>query len=175
MMIMKFWHRSFFFLGTSPTNWWDNDNQQISFCRGNKGFVAFNQEDYDMNVWRPVSIFLTTIPCLNEPQTIFILPSMFLSFQKTSLPQQWLLFILHLFIFSRPASQVVTTATSLLERRKVTPALAGPSLSTKMDGLKSKSTEAEKDSWPSTLEWVSLVLKYSSFLAKHHIIQEMIL
>lgn len=25
-------------------NWWDNDNNMIAFCRGNKGFVAFNNE-----------------------------------------------------------------------------------------------------------------------------------
>lgn len=24
--------------------WWDNDNNLIAFCRGNKGFVAFNNE-----------------------------------------------------------------------------------------------------------------------------------
>lgn len=25
-------------------NWWDNDNNIVAFCRGNKGFVAFNNE-----------------------------------------------------------------------------------------------------------------------------------
>ncbi|XP_055920446.1 alpha-amylase A-like [Eupeodes corollae] len=34
--------------GTSVNNWWDNDGNQIAFCRGNKGFVAFNQENYDL-------------------------------------------------------------------------------------------------------------------------------
>lgn len=27
--------------GTEIKNWWSNDDQQISFCRGNKGFIAF--------------------------------------------------------------------------------------------------------------------------------------
>ncbi|XP_055842892.1 alpha-amylase 1-like [Episyrphus balteatus] len=35
--------------GTEVNNWWDNDGDQIAFCRGNKGFVAFNQENYDLN------------------------------------------------------------------------------------------------------------------------------
>lgn len=25
-------------------NWWDNDSNLIAFCRGNKGFVVFNNE-----------------------------------------------------------------------------------------------------------------------------------
>jgi len=36
--------------GTSPSNFWNNGNNQITFCRGNKGFIAFNVENYDMNV-----------------------------------------------------------------------------------------------------------------------------
>ncbi|XP_055858834.1 alpha-amylase A-like [Episyrphus balteatus] len=35
--------------GTVLKNWWDNGADQISFCRGNKGFIAFNQEDSDLN------------------------------------------------------------------------------------------------------------------------------
>ncbi|XP_055915749.1 alpha-amylase A-like [Eupeodes corollae] len=35
--------------GTSVNNWWSNNGNQIAFCRGNKGFVAFNQENYDLN------------------------------------------------------------------------------------------------------------------------------
>jgi alpha-amylase len=27
--------------GTSIQNWWSNGGQQIAFCRGNKGFIAF--------------------------------------------------------------------------------------------------------------------------------------
>ncbi|XP_034479782.1 alpha-amylase 1 [Drosophila innubila] len=30
-------------------NWWDNGSNQISFSRGNRGFVAFNNDNYDMN------------------------------------------------------------------------------------------------------------------------------
>jgi alpha-amylase len=25
-------------------NWWDNDYQQIAFCRGGRGFIAFNDQ-----------------------------------------------------------------------------------------------------------------------------------
>ena len=31
--------------GTSVANWWDNGNNQIAFGRGNKGFIAINNED----------------------------------------------------------------------------------------------------------------------------------
>ncbi|XP_035704293.1 alpha-amylase A isoform X2 [Folsomia candida] len=41
--------------GTPVTNWWDNGNNQIAFCRGNKGFVAMNNEQ---NV--PMDEFLMT-------------------------------------------------------------------------------------------------------------------
>lgn len=34
--------------GTNVTNWWDNNNNQIAFCRGNKGFIAFNNEASDL-------------------------------------------------------------------------------------------------------------------------------
>lgn len=30
--------------GTSTANWWDNGNNQIGFSRGNRGFIAFNNE-----------------------------------------------------------------------------------------------------------------------------------
>ncbi|XP_054738190.1 alpha-amylase 2-like isoform X2 [Anastrepha obliqua] len=36
--------------GTSLTGWWDNSSNQIAFCRGNKAFVAFNNDYYDLNV-----------------------------------------------------------------------------------------------------------------------------
>ncbi|XP_001846545.2 alpha-amylase B [Culex quinquefasciatus] len=35
--------------GTSLTNWWDNGNQQMAFCRGSKGFVAFNLDSVELN------------------------------------------------------------------------------------------------------------------------------
>ncbi|CAL1294458.1 unnamed protein product [Larinioides sclopetarius] len=31
------------------SNWWDNDNNQIAFSRGNKGFIAINNEDHQLN------------------------------------------------------------------------------------------------------------------------------
>jgi alpha-amylase len=31
-------------------NWWDNRNHQIAFSRGNKGFIAINNEDFGMDV-----------------------------------------------------------------------------------------------------------------------------
>ncbi len=34
----------FYFVDTPVTNWWDNGNHQIAFCRGNKGFIAINNE-----------------------------------------------------------------------------------------------------------------------------------
>ncbi|XP_055627334.1 alpha-amylase 2-like [Toxorhynchites rutilus septentrionalis] len=35
--------------GTDLNSWWDNGNQQIAFCRGRKGFVAFNLETSDLD------------------------------------------------------------------------------------------------------------------------------
>ncbi|XP_045498533.1 alpha-amylase 1-like isoform X1 [Colias croceus] len=34
---------------TGLSNWWDNGNNQIAFCRGGQGFVAFNNENRDLN------------------------------------------------------------------------------------------------------------------------------
>ncbi|XP_003494475.1 alpha-amylase [Bombus impatiens] len=34
--------------GTSIKNWWDNGSNQIAFCRGNSGFVAFNNDRNDL-------------------------------------------------------------------------------------------------------------------------------
>ncbi|XP_054738198.1 alpha-amylase A-like [Anastrepha obliqua] len=36
-------------VGTNVQNWWDNGGNQIAFCRGNKGFVAFNGDTSDLN------------------------------------------------------------------------------------------------------------------------------
>lgn len=35
--------------GTEVNNWWDNGKNQIAFCRGNKGFIAFNLESNDLS------------------------------------------------------------------------------------------------------------------------------
>lgn len=32
------------------SNWWDNDGDQIAFCRGTRGFIAINNAKTDMNV-----------------------------------------------------------------------------------------------------------------------------
>ncbi|XP_069963954.1 alpha-amylase 2-like [Bactrocera oleae] len=34
---------------TTVQNWWDNGSNQIAFCRGNKGFIALNNDNYDLN------------------------------------------------------------------------------------------------------------------------------
>lgn len=31
--------------GTALTNWWDNQSNQIAFCRGDKGFIAINGDN----------------------------------------------------------------------------------------------------------------------------------
>ncbi|XP_075237093.1 alpha-amylase 1-like [Lycorma delicatula] len=36
--------------GTNVTNWWDNGQNQIAFCRGKKGFIAFNGDNCALNV-----------------------------------------------------------------------------------------------------------------------------
>lgn len=36
--------------GEQVRNWWDNGNHQIAFSRGNKAFLAINNEDYAMDV-----------------------------------------------------------------------------------------------------------------------------
>ncbi|XP_055636514.1 alpha-amylase A-like [Toxorhynchites rutilus septentrionalis] len=35
--------------GTNINDWWDNGFQQIAFCRGGSGFIAFNLESFDLN------------------------------------------------------------------------------------------------------------------------------
>jgi alpha-amylase len=34
--------------GTSMNDWWDNGRNQIAFCRGGKGFIAINNEAWDL-------------------------------------------------------------------------------------------------------------------------------
>ncbi|XP_030351302.1 pancreatic alpha-amylase [Strigops habroptila] len=36
--------------GEPFSNWWDNDSNQVAFGRGSKGFIVFNNDDWDMNV-----------------------------------------------------------------------------------------------------------------------------
>jgi alpha-amylase len=38
-------------VGFEPVeNWWDNNGHQISFSRGDRGFIAINNEDFGMEV-----------------------------------------------------------------------------------------------------------------------------
>ena len=37
--------------GQPVQNWWDNGNNQIAFSRGNKAFIAINNDAYTMDVW----------------------------------------------------------------------------------------------------------------------------
>ncbi|XP_022123852.1 alpha-amylase 1 isoform X1 [Pieris rapae] len=34
---------------TGLNDWWDNGSNQIAFCRGGQGFVAFNNDNWDLN------------------------------------------------------------------------------------------------------------------------------
>lgn len=36
--------------GTDILNWWSNDNYQIAFSRGNKGFIVINADVPDLNL-----------------------------------------------------------------------------------------------------------------------------
>lgn len=37
-------------VGAAPiSSWWSNNGNQIAFCRGTRGFIAFNNERYEMN------------------------------------------------------------------------------------------------------------------------------
>ena len=43
--------------GTGVNDWWDNWDKQIAFCRGGKGFIAFNgQYNTDLNVTLQVKV-----------------------------------------------------------------------------------------------------------------------
>ena len=37
--------------GQPVSNWWDNGNNQIAFSRGDKGFVAINNESGSLVAW----------------------------------------------------------------------------------------------------------------------------
>ena len=37
-------------VGDQPvTNWWNNNDNQIAFSRGNKGFIAINNDNFNLN------------------------------------------------------------------------------------------------------------------------------
>ncbi|NWI94226.1 AMYP amylase, partial [Pitta sordida] len=37
--------------GEPFSNWWDNGSNQVAFGRGNKGFIIFNNDDWNMSVY----------------------------------------------------------------------------------------------------------------------------
>ena len=56
--------------GTALNDWWDNGNNQIAFCRGGKGFVAFNNEGYALSQTLQVrSVFFSPRFHLISPRT----------------------------------------------------------------------------------------------------------
>uniref|UniRef100_A0A8C6UH07 alpha-amylase n=1 Tax=Neogobius melanostomus TaxID=47308 RepID=A0A8C6UH07_9GOBI len=36
--------------GQPHSNWWDNQSNQVAFGRGNRGFIVFNNDDWDLDV-----------------------------------------------------------------------------------------------------------------------------
>jgi hypothetical protein len=51
------------------TYWWDNGDKQIAYCRGGKGFIAFNDQlDTDFEVTLQVNI---TTKSMFEPLSSF--------------------------------------------------------------------------------------------------------
>lgn len=51
--------------GTGLNDWWDNGNNQIAFCRGDKGFIAFNNEggnfDHNLQTCLPAGTYCDVI------------------------------------------------------------------------------------------------------------------
>ncbi|XP_053962080.1 alpha-amylase-related protein isoform X1 [Anastrepha ludens] len=51
--------------GTSLTGWWDNGDNQIAFCRGERGFIAFNGNKWDLreclNTCLPAGVYCDVI------------------------------------------------------------------------------------------------------------------
>lgn len=38
-------------VATAPvTSWWDNNGNQIAYCRGTRGFIAFNNEPHELKM-----------------------------------------------------------------------------------------------------------------------------
>ncbi|NXS77174.1 AMYP amylase, partial [Pandion haliaetus] len=42
--------------GQPFSNWWDNGSNQVAFGRGNRGFIVFNNDDWNMNVNLPTGL-----------------------------------------------------------------------------------------------------------------------
>ena len=47
-------------LGTGVNDWWDNTDKQIAFCRGGKGFIAFNDQ-YQTDLKVTLQVNMATI------------------------------------------------------------------------------------------------------------------
>jgi len=57
------------------TNWWDNGDKQIAFCRGQKGFIAFNDQlNTDLKVNLQVNMKTKSTFNPTFPEFIFLLP-----------------------------------------------------------------------------------------------------
>jgi len=57
------------------SNWWNNGNKQITFCRGGKGFIAFNnQYNTDLNVNLQVNMKKNRRFNPTFPEFIFLVP-----------------------------------------------------------------------------------------------------
>jgi hypothetical protein len=48
-LIIKSFNYIFTPTGTNVTNWWDNGNNMVSWCREDKGFIVINGEAGDLD------------------------------------------------------------------------------------------------------------------------------
>lgn len=53
----KIYQRTINFQGTTMNDWWDNGSNQIAFCRGGKGFIAINNDNFDLQQSLQVNCF----------------------------------------------------------------------------------------------------------------------
>ena len=58
---MEYFVKSVFLyiLGTGVKDWWHNGDKQIAFCRGGKGFIAFNNQ-YETDFKVTLQVNMTT-------------------------------------------------------------------------------------------------------------------
>ena len=95
--------------GTTLNDWWDNGNNQIAFCRGGKGFVALNNDGYDL----------------------------FQNLQVNEMLSNKCWVIKKCFFCGRLVCRPVLTVTSFPDRKKTAGAPENPSLSDPMERLRS--------------------------------------
>lgn len=53
----KIYQRTINFQGTTMNDWWDNGSNQIAFCRGGKGFIAINNDNFALQQSLQVNCF----------------------------------------------------------------------------------------------------------------------